>query len=70
MPLMFSSSESDTAKTAVIMKIPIMTPSRDSIVLSRLVTSDCHACTKLSTNNRRVMHQSYTPGVVEARPVG
>jgi hypothetical protein len=35
-----------------------------------LVTSDCHACTKLSTNNRRVMHQSYTPGVVKARAVG
>ena len=70
MPLRFSSSESDTAKTAVIMKMPIMTPSRDNSVRSRLVTSDCHAWTKLSTNNRRDMCPKLLQGVAGASAVG
>jgi len=43
MPLMFSSKESDTAKTAVIMKIPIITPNKERKVRNRLVINDCHA---------------------------
>jgi hypothetical protein len=47
-----SSKESTTAKTAVIMKIPTMTPSNDKNVRKRLVTMADQANAKLSPRRR------------------
>jgi hypothetical protein len=49
----FLSSESTAAKTAIIEKIPMVTPSKDKAVRSLLVRSAVVANRKLSANNRK-----------------
>ncbi len=52
-PAIFRSKESTAAKTAMIEKIPIVTPSKESKVRNLLFRKALSAKAKLSLSNRR-----------------